>query len=106
MANPEAAEKLIAACKAPEAKAQTVLAAAKKTPEVPKDGGGSVAQLCVAQLALRRDAAGRLQRPGRLPCRAELPGEGGRAVLQRQREDPPEYVLLVLGNVPPRPLLP
>ena len=39
MANPESAEKLIAACKAPEAKTQTVLAAAKKTPEVPKDGG-------------------------------------------------------------------
>lgn len=38
MANPEAAEKLVAACKAPEAKPQTVLAAAKKTPEVPKDG--------------------------------------------------------------------
>ena len=39
MANPENAEKLIAACKAPEAKTQTVLAAAKKTPDVPKDGG-------------------------------------------------------------------
>ena len=39
MANPESAEKLIAACKAPEAKTQTVLAAAKKTPDVPKDGG-------------------------------------------------------------------
>ena len=39
MANPESAEKLIAACKAPEAKPQTVLAAAKKTPEVQKDGG-------------------------------------------------------------------
>ena len=38
MANPENAEKLIAACKAPEAKTQTVLAAAKKTPDVPKDG--------------------------------------------------------------------
>lgn len=38
MANPENAEKLIAACKAPEAKTQTVLAAAKKTPEVKKDG--------------------------------------------------------------------
>ena len=38
MANPESAEKLIAACKAPEAKTQTVLAAAKKTPDVPKDG--------------------------------------------------------------------
>ena len=38
MANPEAAEKLVAACKAPEAKTQTVLAAAKKTPEVKKDG--------------------------------------------------------------------
>ena len=38
MANPESAEKLIAACKAPEAKTQTVLAAAKKTPEVKKDG--------------------------------------------------------------------
>ena len=38
MANPESAEKLIAACKAPEAKPQTVLAAAKKTPDVPKDG--------------------------------------------------------------------
>ena len=38
MANPEAAEKLIAACKAPEAKPQTVLAAAKKTPEIQKDG--------------------------------------------------------------------
>ena len=38
MANPENAEKLIAACKAPEAKTQTVLAAAKKTPEVRKDG--------------------------------------------------------------------
>ena len=39
MANPETAEKLVAACKAPEAKPQTVLAAAKKTPEVQKDGG-------------------------------------------------------------------
>ena len=39
MANPESAEKLIAACKAPETKTQTVLAAAKKTPDVPKDGG-------------------------------------------------------------------
>ena len=38
MANPESAEKLIAACKAPEAKTQTVLAAAKATPEVKKDG--------------------------------------------------------------------
>ena len=38
MAYPENAEKLIAACKAPEAKTQTVLAAAKKTPEVKKDG--------------------------------------------------------------------
>ena len=38
MANPENAEKLIAACKAPEAKTQTVLAAAKETPEVKKDG--------------------------------------------------------------------
>ena len=38
MANPDAAEKLVAACKAPEAKTQTVLAAAKKTPEVKKDG--------------------------------------------------------------------
>ena len=38
MANPENAEKLIAACKAPEAKTQTVLAAAKKTPVVKKDG--------------------------------------------------------------------
>ena len=38
MANPETAEKLVAACKAPEAKPQTVLAAAKKTPEVPKTG--------------------------------------------------------------------
>ena len=38
MANPEGAEKLIAACKAPEAKTQTVLAAAKATPEVKKDG--------------------------------------------------------------------
>ena len=38
MANPENAEKLIAACKAPEAKTQTVLAAAKKTPAVKKDG--------------------------------------------------------------------
>ena len=38
MANPEAAEKLVAACKAPEAKPQTVLAAAKKTPEIPKTG--------------------------------------------------------------------
>lgn len=38
MANPENAEKLIAACKAPEAKTQTVLAAARKTPEVKKDG--------------------------------------------------------------------
>ena len=39
MANPEVAQKLVAACKAPEAKPQTVLAAAKKTPEVQKDGG-------------------------------------------------------------------
>ena len=48
MANPESAEKLIAACKAPEAKPQTVLAAAKKTPEVPK--GGTVAT-CREQMA-------------------------------------------------------
>ena len=39
MANPESAEKLIAACKAPEAKPQTVLAAAKQTPDVPTAGG-------------------------------------------------------------------
>ena len=38
MANPEVAQKLVAACKAPEAKPQTVLAAAKKTPEVHKTG--------------------------------------------------------------------
>lgn len=38
MANPEAARKIVAACKAPEAKPQTILAAAKKTPEVPKTG--------------------------------------------------------------------
>ena len=37
MANPDAAEKLVAACKAPEAKQQTVLAAAKTTPVVQKD---------------------------------------------------------------------
>lgn len=37
MASPEAAEKLIAACKAPEQKPQTILAAAKKTPEPPKE---------------------------------------------------------------------
>lgn len=49
MANPESAEKLIAACKAPEAKPQTVLAAAKKTPDVPKDGG--VVATCREQMA-------------------------------------------------------
>ena len=38
MANPEAAEKMVAACKAPDAKTQTVLAAAKKTPDARKDG--------------------------------------------------------------------
>ena len=38
MANPEAARKIVAACKAPEAKPQTILAAARKTPEVPKTG--------------------------------------------------------------------
>ena len=38
MKDPETAKKLVAACKAPEAKTQTVLAAAKKTPEVKKDG--------------------------------------------------------------------
>ncbi len=38
MKDPETAKKLVAACKAPEAKTQTVLAAAKKTPEVTKDG--------------------------------------------------------------------
>lgn len=38
MANPEAAEKLIAACKVPEPKTQTVLAAAKKSPTVAKTG--------------------------------------------------------------------
>ena len=38
MATPETAGKLAAARKAPEAKPQTVLAAAKKTPEIPKTG--------------------------------------------------------------------
>ena len=38
MANPEAAEKMVAACKAPDAKTQTVLAAAKKTPDARKAG--------------------------------------------------------------------
>ncbi len=38
MADPDSARKLMAACKAPEAKPQTILAAAKKTPEVPKTG--------------------------------------------------------------------
>ena len=50
MANPESAEKLIAACKAPEAKEQKILAAAKKTPEVQKDGGTDVAT-CREQMA-------------------------------------------------------
>ena len=50
MANPENAEKLIAACKAPEAKEQQILAAAKKTPEVQKDGGTDVAT-CREQMA-------------------------------------------------------
>ena len=50
MANPENAEKLIAACKAPEAKEQKILAAAKKTPEVQKDGGTDVAT-CREQMA-------------------------------------------------------
>lgn len=36
MASPEAAEKLLAACKAPETKPQTILAAAKATPAIPK----------------------------------------------------------------------
>lgn len=38
MADPDSARKLMAACKAPEAKPQTILAAAKKTPEVRKTG--------------------------------------------------------------------
>ena len=38
MADPDSARKLMAACKAPEAKPQTILAAAKKTPEVHKTG--------------------------------------------------------------------
>ena len=38
MKDPETARKLVAACKAPEAKAQTVLAAAKRSPEIQKDG--------------------------------------------------------------------
>ncbi len=49
MADPEAAEKLIAACKAPETKAQTILAAAKKTPEVTK--GGETLATCREQMA-------------------------------------------------------
>lgn len=48
MANPENAEKLIAACKAPEAKTQTVLAAAKKTPEVART---EVVASCREQMA-------------------------------------------------------
>ena len=38
MADPDSARKLMAACKAPESKPQTILAAAKKTPEVHKTG--------------------------------------------------------------------
>lgn len=38
MADPDSARKLMAACKAPEAKTQTILAAAKKTPEARKTG--------------------------------------------------------------------
>ena len=38
MADPDSARKLMAACKAPESKPQTILAAAKKTPEIPKTG--------------------------------------------------------------------
>ena len=39
MKDPETARKLVAACKAPEARTQTVLAAAKRSPEIQKDGG-------------------------------------------------------------------
>jgi hypothetical protein len=38
MATPAAARKIVDACKAPKAKPKTILAAAKKTPEVPKTG--------------------------------------------------------------------
>lgn len=48
MANPDAARKLVAACKAPEAKPQTILAAAKKTPEQKKD---ATTATCREQLA-------------------------------------------------------
>lgn len=57
MANPEAAQKLVAACKAPEAKPQTVLAAAKKTPDVPKDGAVATCREQMAALPAHERAA-------------------------------------------------
>ena len=58
MANPEAAEKVIAACKAPEVKTQTILAAAKKTPEVKKaDGGFATCREQMAALPANERAA-------------------------------------------------
>ena len=48
MKDPETAKKLVAACKAPEAKPQTILAAAKKTPEV---AHGETVASCREQMA-------------------------------------------------------
>lgn len=48
MKDPETAKKLVAACKAPEAKTQTVLAAAKATPEV---AHGETVASCREQMA-------------------------------------------------------
>ena len=48
MKDPETAKKLVAACKAPEAKPQTILAAAKKTPEV---ANGETVASCREQMA-------------------------------------------------------
>lgn len=49
MENPEAARKLVAACKAPEAKPQTILAAARKTPDART--GGEAFATCREQMA-------------------------------------------------------
>ncbi|MBR2837412.1 MAG: hypothetical protein IKE55_01370 [Kiritimatiellae bacterium] len=49
MKDPDTARKLVAACKAPDVKTQTVLAAARKTPEVPKDA--AAVATCREQMA-------------------------------------------------------
>jgi phage I-like protein len=57
MENPEAARKLVAACKAPDAKTQTVLAAARKTPDVPRDGAVATCREQMAALPPAERAA-------------------------------------------------